>query len=259
MKDYTTLKEVIMEEMQTKELNIKSIGFNEFAKKMVEKAEIKELMNQAKEMPTKDENIVLDYFHGGYASYSEYFYIVKENDNYLFKYGNDYQGRILKPNNVFLRTIIKSKVDYELFIEKLNAMTNNWEEKYVNNDILDGTQWHLEYNNKRICGSNAYPNNYNEIKEFLLDAFGGKYEITKLSVELLGKVKDITGMNMISVISNQRTIPDLNAMYIYSSLQGGMAIIVKSNGEYLLGNSGFNPIDMVSDFKEGKRTGNLND
>ncbi len=53
--------------------------------------------------------------------------------------------------------------DLERFKSKLNQLNVlQWENEYMDNDILDGLQWELEilYNKsekKTICGSNCYP------------------------------------------------------------------------------------------------------
>lgn len=268
MNEYSKrLKEMILEDMGTKEIKIhaseESKASADALNETKDKTGTEELIKRVNEKIKKlnentEENIVFDYFHGGLGAFSEHLYIIKENDNYLFKYGNDSRGRIIKPNNMFLRTIVKSKEEYEVFINKLNEYTKNWKEKYDNKNIIDGTQWHLKFENTKFYGSNEYPDNYNETKGFLLDTFGGRYNIPELSIELLENVRRITGMDIISIISNQKVIPDLEAIYMWSGIPGGVAIIVKSNGEYLLGNKAINPNDMIKEFKAGTRTGNLN-
>ena len=267
MKDYTKFKELLMEDMKNKELKIKASeefkAFIEASSEIEDNQNDDELIKRVNEKVRKlnenaQKDVIFDYFHGGFGSFSEHFYIIKDGDNYLFKYGADKYGRIIKPNDTFIRTITKDSNEYHTFINKLNDLTKDWEEKYSNNDIVDGTQWQLKYDEKNFYGSNNYPNNYNEVSGYILDYFGGKYKTIELSIELLEKVRIITDMYILSLVSNQRVIPDLEAVYLWNSVRGGKSIIIRENGEYLLGNSSVNPSDMIKDFKEGKRTGNLN-
>ena len=64
---------------------------------------------------------------------------------------------------------IQPQNDKTTFIEQLRDLNiGEWHNRYVNQNILDGTQWHLNfyYNNKRSVkyyGSNAYPYNFKKL------------------------------------------------------------------------------------------------
>ena len=72
-----------------------------------------------------------------------------------------------------------SEHEKELFFERLRDLyIGEWRKKYVNNNILDGTQWSLtiKYNNgkpqAKYYGSNAYPYSF----EGLCDLFDVEFE-----------------------------------------------------------------------------------
>ena len=72
----------------------------------------------------------------------------------------------------------------EDFISGIKALhIGEWKRTYIDPLVMDGTQWELDiyYNNGRkavkISGSNAYPYNYEDLKEFLeVETEDEKYE-----------------------------------------------------------------------------------
>lgn len=59
----------------------------------------------------------------------------------------------------------------DAFLNRLRELhIEGWKSKYIDPDILDGTQWELEiyfydgYKPVKIAGSNAYPDNFAELE-----------------------------------------------------------------------------------------------
>lgn len=126
--------------------------------------------------------IVFVAFHGGYFGPSEYYYIEKVDKEYLFKYGYTNDGRHMFENSKELEVVSKTENEYNLFINKLKEFTKQWEEHYVDPSILDGTQWNVEITEENIKygGSNDFPDNYYDVKEFINNSFkfsNNKYDV----------------------------------------------------------------------------------
>lgn len=120
----------------------------------------------------QNENNIFEAFEGGYFGPSSHYYIdLIDNDRYEFKYGYSGDGRrILNDSNSDELFITKhNKEFYGNFIQELKNMTVNWKNSYVDENVMDGTQWNLDIKsiNKSFSGSNAFPENYNEVKSFL--------------------------------------------------------------------------------------------
>ena len=86
--------------------------------------------------------------------------LLKAIDNKQEVYG-------IKENKIFK---IDNTLEKEYF-EKLLKITSEWENKYYNNEILDGNQWYvkIEYDDNKLSysGSNQYPDNWGEFENFL--------------------------------------------------------------------------------------------
>lgn len=120
---------------------------------------------------------VFNAFIGGYSGPSSYYYINRTNNDYEFKYGYSEYGKIIKnmPNNKDLSVNKKSAKFYCEFEKSLLQLTKNWQENYDNNDVMDGTQWNIEFNkNKKYSGSNEYPKNWQEVINYLDKIFNNK-------------------------------------------------------------------------------------
>jgi len=120
----------------------------------------------------QNENNIFEAFEGGYFGPSSYYYIdLIDNNCYEFKYGYSKDGkRIFNDSNSDELFITKhNKEFYDNFIQELRNMTINWKDSYVDENVMDGTQWNLDIKsiNKSFSGSNAFPKNYNEVKLFL--------------------------------------------------------------------------------------------
>ena len=79
--------------------------------------------------------------------------LLKAIDNKQEVYG-------IQENKIFK---IDNTLEKEYF-EKLLKITSEWENKYYNNEILDGNQWSvkIEYDDNKLSysGSNQYPDNF---------------------------------------------------------------------------------------------------
>jgi hypothetical protein len=58
------------------------------------------------------------------------------------------------------------------FLDKLFRITDSWNEKYINNSILDGMEWRIiiKFKNekfKSFSGKNDYPNNFEALDEIM--------------------------------------------------------------------------------------------
>ena len=64
-------------------------------------------------------------------------------------------------------TLLYEDTTWSGLLERIVAITKDWEEQYNDLDILDGIQWSLdiEYANRKIksyCGSNMFPDNFDD-------------------------------------------------------------------------------------------------
>lgn len=136
-----------------------------------------------------DANCIFDAFEGGYFGPSYYYFINKYENNYYFRFGYSKDGKRIEnvKESSNLHELVQDKHHYDLFIAELKNIIQSWNNKYNNNDIMDGTQWHIKDNNNKIdiCGSNEFPNNYDKLVELLKKYFnvniyvkeGNKYDI----------------------------------------------------------------------------------
>lgn len=64
-----------------------------------------------------------------------------------------------------------SKAEFEKFKRKLYRYIKDWNLKYTDNDILDGTQWSLEITSStehiQFYGSNDFPSNFQSFAKFI--------------------------------------------------------------------------------------------
>jgi len=55
------------------------------------------------------------------------------------------------------------------FLDQLFRIVDNWNEKYINNNTFDGTEWQLvikfrDGHSRQYDGKDAYPNNFEAIE-----------------------------------------------------------------------------------------------
>lgn len=83
--------------------------------------------------------------------------------NKSYKY---YKGDFFDPDSEYTKEI--SVEEFNAFARKLSELRiNEWENEYIMYDVLDGTQWNLEYkevgkHGRIIFGDNAYPDCWEE-------------------------------------------------------------------------------------------------
>lgn len=125
-----------------------------------------------------------EFFLGGYFRPSHFIFINGDRKKKVIKYGFSADGRFIDikksiPAELACLEDIKIKqieFNHEQWcsflkdIEKLKI--EFWDEKYIDPEILDGTQWHLEINygeRRKVfrSGSNAYPLRWKEYLNIL--------------------------------------------------------------------------------------------
>jgi hypothetical protein len=109
------------------------------------------------------QNVSADFRVGGFFGTT---YVVKIKDNVLsyrtYKQGvtSEWQKQTLSAEDI---EKLESK-----FIE-LDVV--NWDKQYINPNIMDGTNWFIQYSSKRIKiksrGKNKYPDSYKSIMTYL--------------------------------------------------------------------------------------------
>ena len=83
----------------------------------------------------------------------------------------------ITPSRLTRKAEIKKELsadEWESFSDSIMSKFRlfDWKDKYINHDILDGTQWHIkiEYIDgtlKEVFGSNDYPDNWGEFIRFI--------------------------------------------------------------------------------------------
>lgn len=126
----------------------------------------------------------IDFYEGGFSGPNEYLYIQKESGKILLRYvKTDGRGVDIKKDDVDVYSPdylegIEREIDQAQWQECLKkiaeARVNKWKRSYVDENILDGTQWHLkiEFSNGKHMdksGSNKFPKNYGKVVSILLD------------------------------------------------------------------------------------------
>lgn len=114
-------------------------------------------------------------FLGSFSGISEYYYIICENGEYLFKSAT-LAEKFISSDDERLAVVKKSESEYNSFIDILKESVSDWDKSY--NDLLknDGTQWHIEFINRkgRYSGTNLFPDNFESVMEFIRESFGKK-------------------------------------------------------------------------------------
>ena len=132
----------------------------------------------------KDENVV-EIAIGGFLTGSRWIRIDKNRGKiYLLdtkpgrfaafeKYKDLPPGKTELGEGVTLRVETVSSGELAYIFAKFRAITAEWELQYVNMDIMDGIQWRVSrYVNgteHNIFGSNDYPVNWDEFKDFMAE------------------------------------------------------------------------------------------
>ena len=124
-----------------------------------------------------DENKqVFEMFIDGYMGPSSFYYINKMKEEYEFRYGFSSNGLKIRndPNNKELYIRKQDKEFYENFKSNLIQLTSHWsKDGYSNNQIMGGTQWHIDLKNTmRYSGSNAFPEDFKIVMNYIDKAFG---------------------------------------------------------------------------------------
>ena len=110
-------------------------------------------------------------FHGGYFGKSYFFFVNKIEKTYQFRFGYLSSGMFINNdiNNPNLKYIDQNENYYNMFIMELENVVKDWKESYCNNNIMDGTQWYVDFveKNKKYFGSNEFPDNYTQFRDVL--------------------------------------------------------------------------------------------
>ena len=102
----------------------------------------------------------------GWPADSEKVVVTIKGENIILK---------ITKRNVVVSTTKEVTVPSSVFLKKFDAVNiAAWEDDYFNPDILDGESWELKYYTtdgkiKKITGSNAYPDNYDELINLIFD------------------------------------------------------------------------------------------
>lgn len=127
---------------------------------------------------------VFEAFEGGYSGPSSFYYIFKDGENFIAKYGYSQFGIKLFEDSPRLKIYPKTNSEYQNLLLTIRPMVSKWNDNYNNNDIMDGTQWHIDFIelNKRFCGSNEFPSNYKEVMDKINDFFNVKDDTSKYDI-----------------------------------------------------------------------------
>ena len=172
-----TIERLAREESE-KESNNNQYDVNEVVKSIDEKIEqLEQEDKKANEKMVNDKNEIEEVFSafiGGYFGPSSYYYVNKIGKKYEFGYGYSEDGHhiVNKRDNKEIRFEECNELIYNQFVEELITAMSNWKKNY-NNNVMDGTQWEFNFKDKNLTysGSNAYPENFNDVKMSLLKYF----------------------------------------------------------------------------------------
>ena len=132
----------------------------------------------------KDENVV-EIAIGGFLTGSRWIRIDKNRGKiYLLdtkpgrlatfeKYKDLPPGKTELGEGITLSVEAVSSGELAYILAKFQAITAEWEEQYINMDIMDGIQWrvsrYLNGMEHNIFGSNCYPANWDDFKDFMAE------------------------------------------------------------------------------------------
>lgn len=118
------------------------------------------------------ETRVFEAHDGGFMVSTDYFYIDKLNDNYIFKYYNDKDGREELVESMMISTI-KSKEEYSKFISTIKDMTKDWISTYDTSEFFNTGGWSISLfeDNIEYKGSIKHPDNFNEVMNYIKESF----------------------------------------------------------------------------------------
>lgn len=74
-----------------------------------------------------------------------------------------------------------------------------------------------------------------------------------MNSEVLKMVSDVLGVDEMVLEDNSKMLDEINAMYYWNPVRGGLAIIVDNNGEKLVATSSVSFEKHYNDFCAGKR------
>lgn len=108
---------------------------------------------------------------GGFMVSTDYFYIDKDNDSYIFKYYNDKDGHD-EIQSTMIKTI-KSKEEYTNFINTIKDMTQNWVSTYDTSEFFSTGGWKISLleDNIEYKGSIKHPDNFNYVMSYIKKYF----------------------------------------------------------------------------------------
>lgn len=131
---------------------------------------VNEESNSVEENKTKK---LFEAFLGSFSGISEYYYITYENSEYLFKCAT-LAEKFISSDDERLAVVKKSEDEYNKFIDILKESVRDWDKSYNDLDKNDGTQWHIEFLNRkgRYSGTNFFPDNFESVMEFIRESFG---------------------------------------------------------------------------------------
>ncbi|MBR4407246.1 MAG: hypothetical protein IKT27_02930 [Clostridia bacterium] len=81
--------------------------------------------------------------------------------------------------NANLVEVNGDKIDFDAryFVGKMSQIVFLWEDKYIDNTMLDGVEFRVRVVNDKneervICGRNAFPENYDEFENLIGEVIG---------------------------------------------------------------------------------------
>ncbi len=106
--------------------------------------------------------IKLNFSIGGFSDCTRFIRLVNETLQYGESVGAPEQGWVQG-------TVVPNEREWIVFKKSLDDIgVWKWKKRYINSNILDGTQWELviEYGDKKLksYGSNSYPDEFNKLR-----------------------------------------------------------------------------------------------
>lgn len=130
---------------------------------------------QEKEEKRTDQKTIFSAFEGGYFGPSYYYFVNNDKDSYEFRFGYSENGKLVNndENDPNIHILSQNGEYYKKFMEEILPEIKDWNERYNNPGVMDGTQWHIELveQNKKSSGSNNFPSNYDKVVAILKKYF----------------------------------------------------------------------------------------
>ncbi len=126
------------------------------------------------EKEDKNDVEVFSAYEGGYFGPSYYYFINKIDEKYQFRFAYSEDSKPIENdiNNPRIKHVDHNKEYYDTFIKELLDAVKNWNNVYDNDNVMDGTEWHINFTNlnKSFVGSNDFPDNY-EAAKLIIDKY----------------------------------------------------------------------------------------